>query len=66
MRQGRIVYGAVPLPYALPVRGTDRRVLAGRHEKHIFASAERGRAQAFPLFAFWGQTILDERKNCLI
>ena len=28
-----------------------------------FASAERGRAQAFPLFAFLGQTILYERKN---
>ena len=44
-----------PRLYALPVRGTARRVLAGRHEKHIFASAERGRAQAFPLFAFWGK-----------
>ena len=43
-----------PRLYALPVRGTTRRVLAGRHEKHIFASAERGRAQAFPLSAFLG------------
>ena len=52
-----------PCLYALPVRGTARRVLAGRHEKHIFASAERGRAQAFPLFAFLELTILYERKK---
>ena len=36
----------------LPARGTTGRVLAERREMFIFALAEGGRAQAFPLFAF--------------
>ena len=63
MRQGRIVYGAVPLPYALPVRGTTGRVLAERGENPIFALAKRGRVRAFPLFAFLGRTILYGREK---
>ena len=35
----------------------------GTEKNHTFASAERGRAQAFPLFAFLGLTILYERKK---
>ena len=45
------------------MRGTIRLVLAEWREKHIFALAERGRARAFPLSAFFGQTILYEREN---
>ncbi|MCI6485160.1 MAG: hypothetical protein MSA20_02795 [Bacteroidales bacterium] len=59
-----------PAPCALTARGTTWRVLAERHKKHIFASAERGRAQAFPLFAFLGKLsymsgkiILYDREN---
>ena len=63
MRQGRIVYGAVPLLYALPVRGTTGRVLAERGENPIFALAKRGRVRAFPLFAFLGRTILYGREK---
>ena len=63
MRQGRIVYGAVPLPYALPVRGTTGRVLAERGENPIFALAKRGRVRTFPLFAFLGRTILYGREK---
>ena len=63
MRQGRIVYGAVPLPYALPVRGTTGRVFAERGENPIFALAKRGRVRAFPLFAFLGRTILYGREK---
>ena len=47
----------------MPVRGTIWLVLAEWREKHIFALAERGRARAFPLSAFLGQTILYEREN---
>ena len=36
----------------LPARGTTGRVLVERRERFIFAPAEGGRAQAFPLFAF--------------
>ena len=43
------------------MRGTIRFVLAEWREKHIYALAERGRAQALPLFAFLGQTILYEQ-----
>ncbi|MGN1241084.1 MAG: hypothetical protein ACI4T7_01225 [Alloprevotella sp.] len=50
--------------------GTTWRILAERHKKHIFASAKRGRAQAFPLFAFLGKLsytsgkiILYDREN---
>ena len=39
---------------ALPARGTTGRVLAKRDVCLIFASAERGRAQAFPLSVFLG------------
>ena len=35
----------------------------GTEKNHTFASAERGRAQAFPLFAFLGLTILYEREK---
>ena len=45
------------------MRGTIRFVLAEWREKHIFALAERGRAQALPLFAFLGQTILYEQEK---
>mgnify|MGYP003461816976 CR=1 FL=1 len=45
------------------MRGTIWLVLAEWREKHIFALAERGRARAFPLSAFFGQTILYEREN---
>ena len=45
------------------MRGTIWLVLAEWREKHIFALAERGRARAFPLSAFLGQTILYEREN---
>ena len=55
----------VPL-CALTASGTTGRVLAKREERIIFAIAKRGRAWAFPLFAFWALTILYERKNCLI
>ena len=51
---------------ALTARGTIGRFLANRLKKHIFAPAERGRAQAFPLSVFLGPTILYERKNYLI
>ena len=68
MRGGAL--GLLPPPAlksrrALPLtaRGTNGRVLAKRCEKHIFASAKRGRAQAFPLFAFLGLTILYERQK---
>ena len=47
----------------LTARGTNVPVLAKPNKNHIFASAERGRAQAFPLFAFLGLTILYERKK---
>ena len=47
----------------MPVRGTIWLVLVEWREKHIFALAERGRARAFPLSAFFGQTILYEREN---
>ena len=47
----------------VPMRGTIRFVLAEWREKHIFALAERGRAQALPLFAFLGQTILYEQEK---
>ena len=47
----------------MPVRGTIRLVLAEWREKHIFALAERGRARAFPLSAFLGQTILYEQEK---
>ena len=66
MRQGRIVYGAVPLPYALPARGTTGRVLAERGENPIFALAKRGRVRAFPLFAFLGELSYMGGKNYLI
>ena len=39
---------------ALTARGTIGRVLARPYKKLIFAPAERGRAQDFPLFAFLG------------
>ena len=45
------------------MRGTIRFVLAEWREKHIFALAERGRARAFPLSAFFEQTILYEREK---
>ena len=68
MRGGAL--GLLPPPAlksrrALPLtaRGTNGLVLAKRCEKYIFASTKRGRAQAFPLFAFLGLTILYERKN---
>lgn len=64
IRQPRARSGAVQ-PQALTARGKNGRVLAKRCEKHIFASAKRGMAQAFPLFAFLGLTILYERKNLL-
>ena len=35
-----------------PARGTTGRGLAERRKRFIFALAEGGRAQAFPLFAF--------------
>ena len=38
----------------LPARGTKRRDFAQRAFHIIFASAEGGRAQAFPPFAFLG------------
>ena len=47
----------------MPVHGTIRLVLAEWREKHIFALAERGRARAFPLSAFLGQTILYEQEK---
>ena len=47
----------------LTAHGTIGYLLEKRDKKHIFASAERGKAQAFPLFAFLGLTILYERKN---
>ena len=52
-----------PWPAPLPTRGTTRRVLALRAKKHIFALAKRGRARAFPLFAFLGRTILYGREK---
>ena len=51
---------------ALTVCVTKRSVLAKPNKRLIFALAKRGRAQALPLFAFLGQTILYERKNYLI
>ena len=47
----------------LTARGTTGRIFAKRAVCFIFASAKRGRAQAFPLFAFLGPTILYEREN---
>ena len=48
-----IMYASHPrITCPLPVRGTTGRVLAERREMFIFALAEGGRAQAFPLFAF--------------
>ena len=38
----------------------------GTEKNHTFASAERGRAQAFPLFAFLGLTILYEREKTIL
>ena len=48
-----ILYASRPrVTCPLPARGTTGRVLAERREMFIFALAEGGRAQAFPLFAF--------------
>ena len=51
---------------SLPAGGTLGAHFAEREKWLIFALAKRGRAQALPLFAFLGQTILYERKNYLI